>query len=101
MQKEIRFTVSGRGEFPMDMLRYDECYPVGPDDVAAIRATFDMSDDAPRGPYEVRLLHRGEGQGYPKPTVARWNSFCWGVIDIDGKGPPVDDPRRDGLSRYR
>lgn len=73
------FTVTGRGSFPLDMLRYDQCFPFGPDDVA----NMDVGQRR-----EVRLVHYGE-QRHWEPTKDRWASFGWVVcrvndVDIDG-----------------
>lgn len=60
------FTVRGAGEFPFDMLRYDECYPKTGDDVASMLASRRR---------EVTLItHRRFG-----PTSNRWASFMWSV----------------------
>ncbi|MBK6616281.1 hypothetical protein [Ottowia sp.] len=69
------FTVSGHGEFPFDMLRFDECYPVNADSVNALgMSTHDVrARDSKR---TVRLLsHR-----LLAPTVGRWESFGWKVL---------------------
>lgn len=65
------FVVEGRGEFPFDMLRYDRCWPASGRD-AAMLATDGGGHDRRR--VELRSA---DGQ----VTVARWNSFLWGVIE--------------------
>lgn len=65
------FTVEGRGEFPWDMLRYDECWPRGSQDVSG------LITERPRRPI---LLCTYKPSG---PTVARWESFGWTVTAID------------------
>lgn len=65
MAKIYEFTVEGRGPFPLDMLRYDSCWPASRDAVVNMEDTRDMR--------QVRL------RSYNQPTLARWNSFCWGV----------------------
>jgi len=73
-----QFTVLGRGVFPLDMLRYDACYPKSEKD------TVTMQSDGLR---EV-MLHKTLNWGHPKvwsPTVGRWNSFGWAVLgDLPG-----------------
>ena len=64
---EHRFTVRGRGRFPTDMLRYDECFPASEADSARL-------DD--RGPRFVELKAR-TGSPRFEPTYARWASFNW------------------------
>lgn len=63
-----RITVSGRGEFPMDMLRYDECYPYSVEDISLMTERTCLR--------EITLVcHRPCGS-----TYARWDSFGWEVI---------------------
>ena len=61
--KLYRFEVTGRGAFPVDMLRYDSCYPSG-----TISASDILGTDLRTVSF---YFHR-------KPTVARWDSFNWG-----------------------
>lgn len=64
--KLYRFTVSGSGPFPEDMLRYDACWPASQSDVPLPkRFTGEM--------HTVNLL------GLHDPTVGRWRSFGWTV----------------------
>ena len=62
------FTVEGRGTFPLDMLRHDNCWPYSGDDVCKI------GDDVK----ERRSIRLVTGSDY-YPTVGRWNSFMWSV----------------------
>ena len=73
MRKKIRsFTVEGIGAFPLDMLRYDECYPCTQGDVAKI--AYKDSKQV----YRVSL-----GTNNSTVTSARWESFGWRVIEIE------------------
>lgn len=65
MAKTTVFTVTGRGEFPFDMLRYDRCFPHGPQDVETML-------EGNTGPRTVTL----ESAAYA-PTPDRWASFGW------------------------
>lgn len=66
-----RFTVRGGGVFPLDMLRYDGCYPASGDDVARMS----------RREVSVRDVELGAITVLPwVPTQGRWNSFGWAVI---------------------
>jgi hypothetical protein len=77
--KTIHFTVAGTGRFPIDMLRYDGCYPLEGKDAAKIENSFDLQARREMGRYEVELVtHSPNG-----PTIERWNSFMWGVVDCD------------------
>jgi hypothetical protein len=67
--------VSGRGQFPIDMLRYDACQPVN----------FDLVRDNGLLRTRMREGHEGEALivakacrgGHAGWTIARWESFMW------------------------
>lgn len=69
---EVRFTVSGVGEFPFDMLRYDGCHPVSSTDVAAMFA---------KGRRDVNMIGYTTRRG-DYPTKGRWESFLWRVTSL-------------------
>lgn len=71
--KRVIFTVRGRGAFPIDMLRYDQCKPADPDLILKVR--YDQS-------VEIQMVSL-DG----RVTVDRWRSFGWGCV-IDG---PIED----------
>ncbi len=65
-----KFTVSGGGFFPIDMLRFDECWPANPSDSYKIEEA--------RETRTVDLFtHRRH------ITLKRWESFCWEVVETD------------------
>jgi len=66
-----RFTVKGTGAFPIDMLRYDACWPDHAADAIAIQDTYHRRERQQNRRFTVTLC--GVGQG--APTVARWESF--------------------------
>ncbi len=72
--KYVDFVVEGRGVFPLDMLRYDECYPVNGDDAALL-------DSFVQERRKIMLRSLSQMQ-YGKPTVERWRSFGWSVVHI-------------------
>lgn len=78
-QYEIVVTVRGRGEFPVDMLRYDGLHPWGENDSYAVRSTF----YSPGGevPTLVHLRRWAESRSW-MPTDARWRSFGWEVFEV-------------------
>lgn len=76
VRKIERFEVTGRGSFPIDMLRYDACFPERGADAAEIERSF-----RERGPGLHRITLKGDGT---MPEVARWQSFGWSVL-IDGE----------------
>lgn len=64
---ETTFSVTGRGEFPHDMFRYDNCWP------------YSISDAA-RVPGTDRRTIKLQTCQLNSPTVARWDSFGWKVL---------------------
>jgi len=72
-KKIVRFTVSGRGDFPFDMLRYDACFPVRPEDARDLEG---------REQRTLLLESRSQTHGAPMaPTLERWRSFGW-VVEL-------------------
>ena len=69
------FTVTGPYRFPIDMLRYDCCYPQQQIDTAAIEKS--LLRERP-GPFKVTLA----SQIIYNPTKDRWASFGWTVTDV-------------------
>lgn len=59
----ITFTVTGSGAFPLDMLRYDRCWPKHEAQTSRLLPQHDRR--------EVVM------EGLRAPTVARWASFGW------------------------
>lgn len=68
-----RFKVTGKLSFPLDMLRYDRCFPEGSDDAAQIGYTFEPD----RRKSEIQTITL---IGLSRPTDARWSSFLWSVV---------------------
>ena len=77
MNKLYTFTVTGRGRFPMDMLRYDCAYPAGSGDGIEIAYTLDRSVGSGDTWHTVQL------NSHKSPTPARWASFGWIVDTIE------------------
>jgi hypothetical protein len=76
-----RFIVVGCGNFPTDMLRYDECFPV---DETEARSMFSPN-------LERRTVRLERWSGHPNPpTEDRWQSQGWEVL--------VSEPVRGGFS---
>ena len=67
------FNVIGSFDFPLDMLRYDSCFPADEDAAAAIG--YSVHDRVKeRLDIKLRKLHVGED---PLLTPDRWSSFLW------------------------
>lgn len=75
-ERQYKYNVMGKGDFPWDMLRYDRVWPLDPPE------PHRMDSNGPWG--KVRTV---EVQGLGC-TPDRWSSFGW----------VVDDPNRDGFS---
>jgi len=54
------YVVTGRGEFPVDMMRYDQAWPLDPILSSDRRRSITM-------------------RGLAEPTIGRWASFGWSV----------------------
>jgi hypothetical protein len=68
----IVFTVKGLGQFPLDMLRYDNAWPNSEADSSLMQAE-DLG----------RLAHREITlRSLTGPTAARWSSFGWEVTEV-------------------
>jgi hypothetical protein len=67
--KVWHFDVVGSGYFPYDMLRYDRCWPA-------------KESEAPKLNGRMKVNDRIEMTGYSEPTVGRWQSFGWTVINV-------------------
>lgn len=67
-----RFRVTGTGPFPVDMLRYDCCWPADQDSAVYIAAS--IPNGLPEG-----FKHSITLTGCQRPTIARWHSFGWQI----------------------
>lgn len=76
--KRWTFTVSGVGHFPLDMLRYDGCFPADGGAVTRIQGALDYVR-MPNEPVEIRLVSLAHA-----PTEGRWRSFGWHVSETQG-----------------
>lgn len=68
--------VRGSGDFPYDMLRYDNCVPMSSEDAVKI------GPHGPPGLYTVQLQRFSSDAG--KATADRWKSFGWEVYEDTG-----------------
>jgi hypothetical protein len=77
MKTRWRFSVEGPDPFPVDMLRYDACWPQGSDDVYEITASVDGA----RAHNPRRIVHLRSD--LREPTEERWASFGWRVLGVE------------------
>jgi len=74
--KDLQYTrytraqVSGNGVFPLDMLRYDSCWPHGQLDAIA------LVSQGQRSVTVARWSHSKTNDGW---NAARWQSFGWSL----------------------
>ncbi len=73
-----RFTVKGiNTPFPIDMLRFDECYPESVEDSSKLSNTFGY-----RHGRRVRWTLTLVSERDTSPSVERWQSFAVEVVDV-------------------
>jgi len=76
MMELITFEVTGAGDFPYDMLRYDRCFPM-----RETEDSYNMDVSTHKKYGEPRVIRLGmHGSGFRGPTVERWQSFGWHVV---------------------
>lgn len=67
----VRYKVRGSLPFPIDMLRYDACWPASESDSYAIYSSVAQHSDS-----AIDVIVRAR-----QPlTIGRWQSFGWEVI---------------------
>ena len=76
----IKFTVTGCGNFPFDMLRYDGCFPRAVEDAARMARPEYGSPDRSM-PRSVTLVSYSNSAA--RPTIGRWQSFGWSVSNTE------------------
>lgn len=73
------FTVRWRGHFPLDMLRYDSCFPADQEAVNTIQRS--LTEPSP-GVLAAKLARHVRTKK-ATPTLARWASFLCAVEDVE------------------
>ncbi len=76
------FTVWGTAPFPIDMLRYDCCWPASPADSLAIERSVGNRDSQS---VVVRLMSRVHRRHW-RPATDRWRTFGWRITDYSRVG---------------
>lgn len=69
MAREHTYRVTGTGQFPEDMLRYDRAHYATDED----RALAEHGVDGRKRRRTISLI------GLERPTLGRWESFTWKV----------------------
>jgi hypothetical protein len=75
------FSVCGTGEFPQDMLRYDNCQPLTDEDKRIVYAEYGKDDEVLWDNQTERLRANTVRLVTDRRFVtnARWRSFLWHV----------------------
>lgn len=69
--------ISGSGEFPLDMLRYDRCYPYTETDSSIIHTSIQLDINARVSDWTVLVMQYSELKDWQSAwTFGRWKSFC-------------------------
>lgn len=76
------FKVEGKPPFPIDMLRYDMCWPYWEKDSINITACTRPRERLPDGSRSAHLTCTVTLQTFRdiEPTKDRWQSFAWRVV---------------------
>lgn len=78
--KTKTFVVEGsRAGFPVDMLRYDSCWPATSADARMIEKLLDP-EAREALPKRVQVQLQTDDRNFNVPTDARWASFLWKVV---------------------
>ena len=80
--------------FPLDMLRYDGCWPVGSEDVRKIALTLDSNGVGFDEPQAIRVKRYGD-RNAEAWTKGRWASFSV-RLQRAGEDPPIEVYRLSG-----
>lgn len=75
---EYVYTVRGTWSFPIDMFRYDLARPATEADSGQIERSMNPRERPANG-MGWSITIRGDRE----PTVGRWESFGWKVIDVE------------------
>ena len=79
----VEFRVQGSFTFPVDMLRYDQCFPRTTDDaITMIENERDLGDSFCK-PREIELVKYTDQRTEDLAvTKGRWLSFGWRVMNV-------------------
>lgn len=69
---EFRVQTTSLSGFPVDMLRYDSCWPRNSDDAATIHSI--ISGDH-KGPAQIAMVKYARTKAQHGVTIERWRSF--------------------------
>ena len=78
----ITVKVQGRGRFPIDMLRRDALHPLTEEDSNTIQQSF---EEVQRDNWTINLVGQTSRAPWLTVTEARWNSYGWDVVSVEGE----------------
>lgn len=73
----IQISVTGSNPFPIDMLRYDGCYPLSEGDANLIRSSLEEGLTK----RTTIVLLKPNGYQHWTPNYKRWKSYGWEVVE--------------------
>lgn len=77
--------VTGFLPFPIDMLRYDYCFPVTEDDSRKIMETLNPDIRAHQTENWTIFVKTATTSKHPLWTVGRWESFGWEIGFVESR----------------
>jgi len=82
-EKIITYRVVGKGEFPMDMLRYDASWPADSESASKLAAPpiYEGDEVYAKFRHERRVVKLNALHSFGRPTAGRWSSFGWVVVN--------------------
>ncbi len=79
---QVQYTVRGVGDFPIDMMRYDNSHPFSEEDSHKIERSFTEGEgETPSDPIRLcRWVEDQQAANYWSAHRQRWQSFGWEVV---------------------
>ena len=81
--RDVKSPLAAGPLFPMDMLRYEGCFPQTSDDVNWMCDALDYQTIRDHNDIRITLVTR-HSEKKPRLALARWESFGWTIV-----GEPV------------
>ena len=72
-----RYTVTGRGHFPFDMLRYDQAWPSTSDEAAKLQRFVESTQAVRRADRGTLTVELATAKKDYHIAFERWKSFGW------------------------
>lgn len=72
-----RWEITGKGAFPIDMLRHEQCWPATDQDSKKIRFSLHPGTENIIQMIEVETFREGIGFARRQPDYKHWSSHGW------------------------